>query len=194
MRVQVGDVFVTQGTGLLAALILKFQTEKNEKPSVVNHTGFIVSNGELPNAILVEANHKIRKGTFEEFYGPNAHKTQVAVFRRRDITSEQKAFIRAEANRHVGETYGYIKILGHAGDYYLSKLFKRRVTLFRSVFRAKSIPICSYFVGDIGAKLKWTFKNRPVRELQPDDVWDECTENTDEWECVQKLTLYMYVR
>lgn len=194
MRTQIGDVFVTQGTGLLANLILKYQTENNEKPSVVNHTGFIISEGELPDAIIVEANHKIRKGPFEGFYGSSAHKVQVAVFRRRDITTEQQAFIRAEANRHVGETYGYFKLLGHAADYYLSKLFKKRVTFGRWLLRAESLPICSYFVGDIAKKLKWTFMGRPVNELQPDDIWDECMSNEAEWETVQRLTLYMYLR
>lgn len=75
-----GDVFLTRGTGLLSGLIRVCTQSFGEKRSKVNHVGVVVQEGDVRNAVVVEALIKVRKHRLWETYGPPRNRGRGQVF------------------------------------------------------------------------------------------------------------------
>jgi hypothetical protein len=172
-----GDIFFTRGTSFMSRMIRVFTRSKHERPTMVNHTGLIVTNGTMTQVKTVEALSKVRKRKLTNYAGG---KTQVAVYRKKDLTVVDRSRIISQANSYVGRDYGYVKIVAHFLDWCLGGAY-----IFRRMASMDKYPICSWVVACAYEKARIDF-GVPSWTASPDDIWDFVVES-DEWECVIPL-------
>lgn len=184
-----GDVFFTRSNSLLGRAIRWAETDPNEEPTWANHTGVVVASGwiappswtyepgaeYLPEytrrATVVEALWKTRKGELK------VNGIEVRVFGPvPDLTPEELAAFRAEADEYVGDTYGWWKLLFHLAD---RAIFKGKKVLSKTLHVDKR-PICSYLAAKVCAVVGSTFGMDPAAAT-PDEMLDYCEGTPDEW-------------
>lgn len=178
-RLRAGDIFLTRGPGLLAGLIRWFQRSRREAPSAVNHTGLILSDASFHLACSIEALARVRVGRFYSFY--HGSSSQIAIYRRRELTSEQEYQIAKRALRYKGKRYGLLKLPAHALGWLLGRTVTKRL-LFLDAW-----PICSWVVEKAFAEIGESF-GVAVDTLQPDDIHDWVVSHPDQWEEILPLS------
>lgn len=161
------DVVLFRSSGLIAKLIRWVTRDKGEPKTIVSHVGIMVSETEI-----VESKTKTVKHAFT----PPAKNCWV--YRKSDLTEEQRGIIVAKALEYVGDSYGWLKILAHAADHLL---FRDRYVM-RRLCRLDRYPICSWLVAYAYAKIGYQFKVPPWAAT-PDDIWDWVTTSSD-WQIV----------
>ena len=182
LYVQSGDTFFTRSNSVLGRLIRWGQTEKGEEPAWTNHTGVVVKEGWVknpgdlhqPEAEVVEALWHTREGVLKL----NGNKVRVfrPVPRYDDV---ERARMIAEAKAHVGENYGWWKLLG-----FLAKRFTG--VDVPKLFFVKSRPICSFLAAlanDAARRrsAEWPGFGMPPQAADPDEMLDFC-EKSPYWQ------------
>jgi hypothetical protein len=175
-----GDVFLTYGAGFFSKLIRFFTQTIGESRTKVNHTGIVVTEGDLENCLVVETLLRVRKHKLWKRYGPFSH-DKVAIFRPINLTPEQTDIIVARAVEQVGKKYGIFTVIGHLLDWLLLGTY-----LFRRITHSNNYPICSWLVAYAFAKAGKTFDVEPGA-AQPDDIWDFIQQNPDKYQMIHPL-------
>lgn len=186
------DVVLTASDSWLGNAIRWATRDSGEKPTLVNHSGMILAGGKAgtpDDAIITEA---LGDGVTLRYFTPAYGDGQdaVAVFAPRNLTERQKTLMAAYARDHIGDQYGYGKLLVHA-----ARKWKPARWLIDKIFPKIAIedqPICSFYVAKIfeAAGLDFGVKSQLAT---PDDIWDFCFNNPDKYDLViwplQKLHL-----
>jgi len=107
---------------------------------------------------------------------------RLAIYRPLNLTEAERQLIVAEARAHVGEKYGWWKLLFHL----LAKLTGK--VWFKRLLFLDDYPICSYLVGTAFQKAGLTF-GVEGRSADPDDIWDFVTTNPEKYFRVRHLDL-----
>jgi len=175
-----GDVFLTRGKGLISKAIRFFTRSIGESRTKVSHVGIVVEEGTLKTAVVVEALSMVKRHCLWEKYGPPA-KDDVAVYRAKNLTSEEIKTIISVAESQVGRKYGYLKIVAHLLDWALLGAY-----VFRRLASNGDYPICSWLVAHSFSKAGKYFGVEPGA-ASPDDIWDFVSSHKDIYECVHKL-------
>lgn len=174
-----GDVVLTRGSGVVSRLIRKFTTSGGEEPAAVNHVGIVIRGGTAREATIIEA---LGTGVKHNFLWRYAGVTdEVAVFRYRDFSHNDRALVSARAKAYEGRAYGYLKL----GTQWLDWLIGDRY-LFRRLTRMDDFPICSWLVAKAYGDLGVDFGVRR-EQATPDDIWDHCTTHQADWELIHPL-------
>jgi hypothetical protein len=179
-QLQPADIFLTRGSGLISRAIRFFSRSIGESRTKVNHVGVVVGEGQLQDALVVEALSRVKRHTLWEQYGP-LKKDLVAVYRPLNLTPDEAVTIVKEANEQVGKKYGYIKIIAHLLDWLLLGVY-----FFRRFANNGKYPICSWLVAHAYSKAGKYFGCEPDA-AEPDDIWDFVNKNTDKYKEIYHL-------
>ena len=174
------DIVLIRGHGLSSLAIRFFTRSIGERRTQVNHVGIVVKAGApAGNAIVLEALHKVRRHSLKSSYGDG--RSDVAIYRAKNLTEKETDCIVAAANRYVGCSYGYFKIVLHLLDWILQGPY-----LFRRLALMDRYPICSWLVAHSYKKAEKNFGVKPGA-ASPDDIWDFVTTQTQKYTCVRGL-------
>jgi hypothetical protein len=195
------------GRWLVALAIRVFtHTQKDERPTVVNHVATVVRplygrirfkkgaaigpSEALPAVERVVTDYMIAEalgeGGFQyrpllQVYGdPELY--SIAIARHREVGKQERALMLAAMGRLLGKSYGYLKVAAHVGDYGLTRAWnalggKGDVYLLRWLCRMPHYPMCSWSSLYIYKKAERPF-DVPLEIGSPDDLCDECQRKT----------------
>ena len=175
-----GDVFLTYGDGFFSRLIRFFTRSVGESRTQVNHTGIVVTEGDLKNCQVVETLLRVRKHKLWKRYG-RSKLTKVAVYRPINLTFAEIDTVVANALAQIGKKYGPHVIIGHLLDWLLLGAY-----VFRKILKSSNYPICSWLVAAAFAAAGKDFGVEPGA-AQPDDIWDFIQANPDKYRMVHPL-------
>jgi len=153
IRVQAGDVGFTRGTGLLQRAIRYATRGPNEEKTWANHVLLFTTPGTVGPAPRIDTDWGTGQAwaiealaRVEENHWYDRHKKEIGytlrVYRPTFLTPETTARLVETARAHVGERYGWWKLLFHGVDRFV---FNDRKVLSQFL-RVDSRPICSYLV------------------------------------------------
>jgi hypothetical protein len=169
------DIFFTRNPTFLSRVIRWAEREPGEAKSEASHVGAIVSNGPLKKVYCIEALKKVR---YHSLWSRYRGRGTMTVYRPKNIEPDDVEEILWGLRRHVGDSYGYLKI----GLHFLRKLTGNRNWLKLSVL--DRYPICSYLVATEFEAQGYDFGVKG-RLATPDDMLDFCQANPDKWQCVR---------
>ena len=176
-RPEPGDVILTRGRSWISRAIRLMTRERSEPPTVVNHAGMVVKAAATwASCEVVEA---LGAGVTRRKLGDgyNLQRDRVQVWRYCG-PSEGLAFAAAKlAERRVGQRYGYVKLLLHAGDWLVTR---GRFKLFRRLGRVDRWPICSYLVA-VAFEEARTFQDLENPEWLNGDTKDDFPPSPPMW-------------
>ena len=172
------DVVIVRSTGVISRLIQFFTRKWGEPPSQATHVGIIAAGYGKDDAYIIEAIHHVVVRKLSEAYSDLD--IQIAIYRPTNLTPEQIGVIVDRAFTHVGEKYGYLKIIAHALDWIFNGSY-----VFRRLIFLPNYPICSYLVADAfrAAGLDFGVK---VGAASPDDIHDFVI-HSGKYECIKPL-------
>jgi hypothetical protein len=130
---------------------------------------------------VVEALLKVEEHPLWTQYGPPA-RDAVAVFRPLNLSSEDVDKVVREARDHVGEKYGFGKLVLHFLDWCLLGAY-----VFRRLGTSERYPICSWLVADAFEAVGKRF-GKDKCQAQPDDIWDFVTSHPKKYMEVRRLS------
>ena len=136
---EAGDLFFTRSDSWLGKAIRLMTREIGEPPSIYQHVGIVVKSAPTwADAVVVEA---LASGVVERRFGDGYDLTakRVEVWRYHDTKTRRLAAFKAR--KRIGQNYGYLKLLLHAGDWLVSR---GRFRLLRRLGKVDRWPICSY--------------------------------------------------
>ncbi len=187
----VGDTAFTRSNSLLGRLIRWGEREKGEEAPWTNHALVVVEDGWIgqcpmdgyghPQAVVVEALWKTRKGTWEGW----KEGTDIRVFRPvTAYTEEEKSRFVADANHYVGDKYGWWKLGGF--------LIKRATGInVPELFFIDDRPICSFLAAKVNDAARrrvpfgWRGFGMDPQAADPENMLDFCVEHPDLWQEVK---------
>lgn len=175
-----GDVVLFRGAALHSAAIRYLSRSPGEaRPAVFNHVGVAIDAGRLVEAL----SHVVVSALDKRMHEAGE---QIMIARRKGLTDAQRANIALDASRQVGRKYGWSKIGGHFGDYWLSRIRMKETYFFRRWTKSGKYPICSWVVGFAYAKAVGIWFNEIAPNFaQPDDMGDEVIErNPADWSVI----------
>jgi len=184
-----GDVFFTRSESLLGRAIRWAERDPHEEPTWANHTGVVVEDGwiapphwvyepgaeHLPEAArlatVVEALWHVR-------YGPlQVNGIAVRVFRPEPaLTLAELMRFRLAASKHVGEKYGWWRLLMHLAD---RVLFGGRKVV-SNIALVKNRPVCSYLAAEVYSVVGINFGMEPAAAT-PDEMLDWVASKPGAW-------------
>ena len=174
------DIVLTQGHTFLSKAIRLLTRGVGESRTQVNHVGIVVAEGTPPaEAIIVEAVRKVKKHSLGKGYGNG--RSDVAIYRPENLTQKEKETIVNAANKYVGNSYGYTKIVLHFLDALLLGFF-----VFRRLARIDRHPICSWVVARSYGTAGKHF-SVAARAATPDDIWDFIKNHPRHYTCIREL-------
>ena len=179
MRLEPCDIFFSRSKSILGWLIRKTTQERGEAKTWANHTGIVVKAGDLRQAVVVEALTRVFRRTFYPAYGKGP---DWEVYRPLTLEAWEQCRIVERAETYVGRTYGYLKILAHAGDWLLGN-----ARVFRRLCKIDRYPICSYLVAHCFQVVDKTF-GVPSDMATPDDMMDFCQQYPNKYALVARKT------
>lgn len=179
MRLEPGDVFLTQGSSFVSRAIRFLTRDKGESRTEVNHVGVVTAHGSERTATIVEASSKVVRRRMESYFG--SKNTKVAIYRYSLLNDiEERQVVRA-ANDYVGAKYGYLKIVAHFLDWCLGGVY-----FFRRFAQMDNYPICSWLVAYAYQDAGLGF-GIEANAASPDDIWDWVTNPDNGWEEIHPL-------
>jgi hypothetical protein len=173
LNLREADIVFTQSGSFIGKAIRFFERRFGEGPSLVNHVGLMVN-----PVCIVEALAKVICRDVRAAYRGKT----IAIYRPLNIDVETHYLIAIEATNFVGRTYGYIKIVAHALDWFIGGWF-----VFRRLARMEQYPMCSWLVAHAYSKAGYNFGVKPDA-AEPDDIWDYVTSNPDKYKCIWPLS------
>jgi len=182
------DVILTRSDTWLGKAI-RLAERRPGDPAIYNHVGIVTRSGFVDwdlshglQAEMVEALWRVRQGPVWNLYGPpaGANRPAVAVYRPLNVPSNDRSAIAGAALDHVGQKYGWWKLLGPLGDSALSFAARRDVRLLRRLLFVDQRPICSYLVAKAYVTRGYGF-GVPAGTATPDDIHDYVEANPDKY-------------
>lgn len=171
---EAGDTFFTRSESLLGRLIRWVETDPGETNGTwANHAGVVVEAGwigpgQAPQAVVVEALWKTRKGPWENYKDG----AEIRVFRPiPPYTPIELAFFKVAALKFVGDTYGWWKLGFHLLD---RAIFRGKKVLSHLMFIDKR-PICSYLAAKVNQAA------RPIGATAPTNVFFKGVAVPSDW-------------
>jgi len=119
------------------------------------------------------------KCEYEDVYDAITKKKAYIVFRKKDLTKEQKELLVTRAKSRLGETYDILLILGKTLTWLTGiKWFARHI-------QSKNKEFCVTLVSWIYLPIE-TFGKATHHEVTTDNIEDFCREHPDKWEIIDK--------
>jgi hypothetical protein len=176
-----GDVILFRGNALLSKLIRRFSTTPSDKlPTIFNHVGIAVGTYSMVEAMSKVVVSSIARRATEEGQ-------QVMIARLVGTVLTERDSLSFWATNQVGRKYGWVKVIEHLGDYWLSKMRGKDVYFFRRLHGTGRYPICSWLVGFDYFKNVGHFRFNGIQPeyCTPDDIGDDILEGKrGRWEIV----------
>ena len=169
------DIILVRSNTLIGKLIRFFSQPIGKKPAKVNHVALMRYNG-----TVIEALDRVRVTDLSDKIGQD-----VAVYRVKSLTPVQREIVSTEAIAHLGQKYGYLKIVAHLLDWCLFGAY-----FFRRIARMPNYPICSWLVADAYKEVQWDF-GVPMAAAEPDDIWVHIQNHPQDYECIRPLSKYV---
>jgi hypothetical protein len=145
-----------------------------ESKTLASHTGIGID-----GQFFVEALNSVVKTPWFDFVQDHKPDTY-EIWRHRYWTDEDRQAVANVAEAYLGRKYGYLKILLHAGDSLLGKIFYMDVLFFRRLALMDRYPICSWVTGFAVYKaVGYEFGVKP-EYATPDDIAD-WVQTHEEW-------------
>lgn len=170
-----GDVILTGGNALISRIIRWITQARGQSKTIKNHAGIAVSKN-----TYIEALTTVRRHDYNHLINLN---TDIEVWRKVDLIDDQKENIVLRASDYVGRLYGPQKIVLHAFDGLLGKIFAKDVYLFRKLGFMDRYPICSWVVSYAYDFVGYQFLNKDPKYATPDCIHDHLVESKD-WKIV----------
>ena len=170
-----GDIFFTRGTSFLSRAIRVFTQVIGESRTKVSHTGVIVTEGDLKNAVIVEAVSKVKRQKLWEHYGPPS-KSEIAIYRPKNLSEDEIHKITKDAESYVGRKYGALKLIAHLLDWLLQGAY-----VFRRLACMDKYPICSWVVAYAFEEVRESYFGIEPNAASPDDIWDFIQKHPNEF-------------
>lgn len=177
---QAGDIGFSRpcNPDFMAKAIMWSQEHRGEAPALCSHAFHFIA----PVSLLEALFKGLRITSFEARY-ELSDKYEYAVYRRKDITLEQRKLASTLAEKWRGRAYGYLKLPLHLADGLLSKISGGDVWFFRHLGRFSSrYKICSWCVAVFGVHCGW-WGSKWGKMANPDDLLDHVMLD-GEFECV----------
>lgn len=164
-----GDIVLVKGNSLISRLIRVLTRHIGEKRTKVNHVGMIIGEGTVggapyEGALIIEAISRVKVRTLSAAYGP-PKRDEVAIYRATNLTEKERIKVAGEAYHHLGQHYGWKRIVCLALDRLLLGAY-----VFRRLIRNRE-PICSWLVAHAYSSIGKHFGVSPD-SATPDDIWD----------------------
>lgn len=169
-----GDIFLSRGNAPHKKIIRLGERTIGEKPSRVNHTGMIVMQSIAMWAHCVEALVTVQEHPIWDAY--HGTRDDVAVYRCKDLTDEQRKDLARYARSYKGRKYGWLKIGTHFLDWCVGGAY-----FFRRLTNSDKYPICSWVVAQSYSKLGLNFGCDPGA-ANPDDIDDYVLSHPEKYE------------
>lgn len=173
MRLEPGDIFLTRGNSFISRAIRFFSRSGGESRTMVNHVGLVTEPGTMYDATIVEASSKVIRRKMSAY--ALSKNTEIAVYRNKNLTEDQRQAICQRADGYVGASYGYLKIVAHFLDWLLGGRY-----FFRRFAFMDRYPICSWVVAYSYLDAGLTFGVEPG-SATPDDIWDWVYEHPEDY-------------
>lgn len=165
VELQPGDVILVHGRGWLSSAIRSLTRSPGERPTWVSHCAIAVDEERIVEALP--------RGVFLRRMPYSGN--DVRIYRPLNISRAGLRRIALRAELHVGDAYGYSKLLLHGLDGLLGG-----VRLFRRLAFVDRWPICSFIVADAYESEGYRF-GVPMRAITPDDIADHVTTRVDHY-------------
>lgn len=167
-----GDVGCERGESGISKAIRFFTRYRGEPKTYSNHS-FIVGSGWN----IVEALFRVRSRTITEWPFPR----EFEIWRHCGLGELDRRAIALEAESFEGQIYGALKIVPHALDGVMGKVFGKDVYLFRPLIGIKKFPICSWLVSwSYWTVVEYEF-GVPAERACPDRLHDHVSSNMLLW-------------
>ena len=181
MQLLPGDIFLSKGDSFVSRAIRYFSRSGGESRTEANHVGLVVGDGDEVTAPIVEALTKVKRRTMRSYSA--SKNTEVAIYRPIGLTPQQIITIVNRANGYVGDSYGYLKIVAHFGDWCLGGRY-----FFRRIVSMDRYPICSWVVAQAYADAGLNF-GVPAGMADPDDIMDFCVAHPAKYKVIHPMGL-----
>ena len=169
-----GDIILTGGKALISRIIRWMTRFRGESKTIKNHAGIGVS----PHT-YVEALWTTKRNTYDYLLNLD---TNIEIWRKLDLTTDQKTLISNKAIEYVGAIYAPQKIVLHGFDGLLGKVFGTDIYAFRRLGFMDRYPICSWVVAFSYDQINYRFGKHP-KYVTPDCLHDYLVEK-DDWKIV----------
>ncbi|MFA5354815.1 MAG: hypothetical protein WC291_11350 [Thermodesulfovibrionales bacterium] len=184
IHLQPADIILVRGDSIISKIIRWGTRHLGEKRTKVNHaammTGFGVIAPSRANGIFIEAARKVWLQDLSVYR--LKRNDQIAIYRCKDLTPEERTQIVSAAMDHYGEKYGFIRIIAAFGDYCLLGAY-----FFRRMVKQNKYPICSWIVAHAYGRVEKNL-GAPIGMATPDDIWDYVEENSHtHYDCIFPL-------
>lgn len=173
-------VLVSQKRSWLSRQIRRFSTSPSDKTKTVySHAAIVYKSFQLIEALAggVQLTNLKR---YSKGY-------RVMIARRLDLSDADQFLIINKAYSFIDKKYGFLKLIAHLGDYYLSWFHRKNVFFFRKLTRSKEYVICSWVVAFAYAARKMFFNRTNPEYCQPDDIADEIEQNPGKYRIIYKI-------
>lgn len=172
-----GDLVVVCGESIFSKSLKWMQQTKNENISWASHVGIMISDREVLEAL----EYGVIVRNISEYFEDNDDKC--IIFRKNDISDNERDIIADEACRYENYPYGYWKIPIHSMDMLIGKIIGPTY-FFRKIFLFDNIPICSEIIAkSYFNAIDYVFGVVPKR-AQPDDILDHLMKRKEQWDII----------
>jgi hypothetical protein len=176
---QPADLIFTRHDWVLGPAIAWITQGYGDEPTFATHVAGFVTDIDIVEALATVKRNPARRYVY----------TEHEVWRCCLLSEEHKLRIAAKANDYLGRKYGFSKILTHALDGLLVKVFKRELFVFRKLNHVQRYPICSWIWAFAYEKMGFGF-GVPANYITPDDMHDWVVEGGEDgsWMQLPKLS------
>jgi hypothetical protein len=169
-----GDIIFTDSGGLFSRLI-RWITERTGNPIIMTHSAIVIdSNHFIESSIkaIISPIESLEKNKYYEIWSCQS------------LLDVERSIIVEKANSYFGRAYSIPKIITHAFDAILGKIFLRDIFLFRRLTDSDKYIICSWIVSCVYTKVGFEFTN-PYYIATPDNIHD-FVKKYNNWGLVKK--------
>lgn len=170
MILQTCDIVLeTSPSAELSKLIRFFEQKPGQARPIVSHaalvTGAQADSLDPMSALITEAEpHTVERTLHAGYDGTDA---DIVVFRPLELTDIQRATVVGEMRSYIGASYGYLKLLACAGDFFMGGL-----DIFRKVCVLDKYPICSWEDAWAFDIIRQRFFGVEKEACEPSDIWN----------------------
>ncbi len=170
-------VFKRGKRGFYTRAIKWFTRRRGESETHATHVAMIVKYGnDEDNIFVIESSLTVKMTPFKEWAKKNPN---FSIWRMKGLSEREREKIADNAVSHLGDLYGFAKIVLHGIDSLIAKFTGKDWFIFRRLQFADRYPICNWLVACAyyeAIKYKFTY---PPKFTDPDSMNDHVRKSGD---------------